>query len=69
MTSVESCLFIYNQLIFLFIQYEVIYPELKNNNEMRKIIDTKVKWMKLQIYCSKLLTTNTTSIHGLLVLH
>ena len=54
MTMAQSCLFIYNQSNYLFVQFEVIYSELEEQQrEETKNIDTKVKWMNLQISCFK----------------
>jgi hypothetical protein len=44
----------YNQSIFLFVLFKVIYLELEEQQrDETKKIDNKVKWMKLQIYCPK----------------
>ena len=48
MSSIQSYLFIYNQLIYLFVQFEVLYSELQEQQleEVQKI-DNKVKWINI----------------------
>ena len=48
MSSIQSYLFIYNHLIYLFVQFEVLYSELQEQqlDETQKI-DNKVKWINI----------------------